>query len=797
MWLMPLLAPAWAGYHTLRLVDAEGVPFGCVDLETLHHVRFRTDASGVAAIYEPGLTEIPVWLTPSAPTLVPPVDGFGLAGLQVLLTEDASTEIVLERVLPEGDCDEGDRQQRLLDRGLPGPADYHALQVVDAQTGRPVPLVRLTALGQERWTDNGGHVAFFDLDAMDDLVRFEVWTHGYVHDPGYVELVPAPGATTVIEVDRINLAERLVRQTGAGAWRDTVLLGLPTPAAEPVLDGEIVGQDGGQAVPFRGQLFWMWGDTGRAAYPLGNFWMTGARAALDGAPEDGVDLDYFEGDDGFARGIAPRYPEGVTWLGGLVALDDEELWATLVNVGASFENLREGMARWDDATESFVEVFAYDGELIRPYGNALRYADWIHYGNLVRVPADPASLADPSTYEAYTPLVPDGSGGYEVTSDWQWRSDAPPWLEAPPYTVEPDTGELVQHAVGTIAWNPWRGRWIQIIQQNVGTTSWLGELWYAEADTPVGPWSWARKIITHDNYTFYNPFQHPHFASRGGRRILFEGTYTGWLAAHPPTPRHDYNQLFYGLDLDAPEMALPVPFYETEQGPRSRRHLATDAPVWFGAQELPSEGRVAVRWTAPECDPDRELAVDGPGETVFYAMPGGTEGPGLMPLNDDDGNELVRVWAPTWQPPVPLSLYPAPEKADAGPDLCGAGPEVQLDGSASVLAEGITSYTWTWTDGEATGAEPVVTLPAGLHVLTLTVEGPSGSAEDVVVIDVVDPGDPGEEPGEEPEDPQDPQDPMTDEPPKSGCGCQQAPAGQAPAGLVLWALLALRARRRA
>jgi hypothetical protein len=44
-----------------------------------------------------------------------------------------------------------------------------------------------------------------------------------------------------------------------------------------------------------------------------------------------------------------------------------------------------------------------------------------------------------------------------------------------------------------------------------GKPSMLGELWYAEADAPTGPWGKAVKVLSHENYTFYNPRIHPEF----------------------------------------------------------------------------------------------------------------------------------------------------------------------------------------------------------------------------------------------------------------------------------------------
>ena len=92
--------------------------------------------------------------------------------------------------------------------------------------------------------------------------------------------------------------------------------------------------------------------------------------------------------------------------------------------------------------------------------------------------------------------------------------------------------------------------------QSGGSSSYLGEIWYAEADAPEGPWGKARKIVTHDRYSFYNPVHHAFFDAKGGRVIYFEGTYTRtFSAARLATPRYDYNQIMYRLDLDDPRLA--------------------------------------------------------------------------------------------------------------------------------------------------------------------------------------------------------------------------------------------------
>ena len=61
--------------------------------------------------------------------------------------------------------------------------------------------------------------------------------------------------------------------------------------------------------------------------------------------------------------------------------------------------------------------------------------------------------------------------------------------------------------------------------------------------------------MTHDRYSFYNPMQHPYWAEDNGRVIYFEGTYTMTFSGNRnPTPRYDYNQILYRLDLSSPHL---------------------------------------------------------------------------------------------------------------------------------------------------------------------------------------------------------------------------------------------------
>ena len=72
----------------------------------------------------------------------------------------------------------------------------------------------------------------------------------------------------------------------------------------------------------------------------------------------------------------------------------------------------------------------------------------------------------------------------------------------------------------------------------------------SESKQLMGPWTEAVKIVTHNDYSFYNVRHHPYFDKNQGQDIFFEGTYTAMFSGNKhPTPRYDYNQIMYKLDL--------------------------------------------------------------------------------------------------------------------------------------------------------------------------------------------------------------------------------------------------------
>jgi hypothetical protein len=104
-----------------------------------------------------------------------------------------------------------------------------------------------------------------------------------------------------------------------------------------------------------------------------------------------------------------------------------------------------------------------------------------------------------------------------------------------------------------------------------GSSSFLGEIWFSEADSLLGPWLRATKVVTHHRYSFYNPVHHPFFDQQEGRLIYFEGTYTNaFSGTKEKTPRYDYNQIMYRLDLSDPRLRL-------DSSPRSINDAAAAA----------------------------------------------------------------------------------------------------------------------------------------------------------------------------------------------------------------------------
>ncbi|MCA9018188.1 MAG: hypothetical protein KDA77_22895, partial [Planctomycetaceae bacterium] len=329
-------------------------------------------------------------------------------------------------------------------------AGYFQIQVIDAETERGIPLVELETVNQIlHVTDSNGIIVFDEPGLMNQEVYFFIRSHGYSYPKdGFgntgKKLNVKPGGKAVIKLQRVNLARRLYRVTGGGIYRDSLLAGAPVPLKEPVLDGHVLGSDSVENTIFKNRVYWFWGDTNKPGYPLGNFDVPGAVSELPqrgGLPiQQGVNLNYFLDETGFAKKTCNMPGKGPTWIDGLVTLKDdsgaERLFAKYVKVEAPLTVYERGLVEFNDELKQFEKrkVFDFDAPLY-PVGHPVKQkmdgVEYVLFGlaaPLIRVPATPAALANLPEYETYTYLKP-GTGQEEWGVDrdaqnqlrYQWR----------------------------------------------------------------------------------------------------------------------------------------------------------------------------------------------------------------------------------------------------------------------------------------------------------------------------------------------------------------------------------------
>lgn len=550
------------------------------------------------------------------------------------------------------------------------------IRVIDEETKRGVPLVELETVNNVRYvTDSHGLVALREPELFGQRAFFHVRSHGYeFNEDGFGYRGQAvdvtPGGSATLEIKRLNIAQRLYRVTGAGIYRDSILLGQEVPIERPLLNAKVFGSDSVVNTVYQGKIHWFWGDTNRPGYPLGNFDVPGAVSELptNGGldPEAGVNLSYFVGEHGFAKPTAKMPGDGPTWIDGLVTLAEtdgsERMFAAYVKIDPPLSVYARGVAEWNDEARRFDKVADFDlNAPALPGGHPVKHTEGdvehVYFAKpypLVRVRATPDDLTRPDRYEAFTclaegsrldkPKLDRDSGGM---LRYSWKRNTPPLdPQAQKKLIESgqmrkgegllalrdrDTGKTVLAHGGSVYWNAYRQRWVMVFLEVFGSPSYLGEVWFAEADRLVGPWVYATKIATHDRYDFYNPKQHPMFDANGGRTIYFEGTYTNTFSGNPiKTPRYDYNQVMYKLDLSDPRLGLPVPIYRTEKGRLGHRSGVEPGPpeaVAFFALDRAVEGAVAVyatidgsQLTTAPTDPEKQA-------TIFYGLPADSSDP--------------------------------------------------------------------------------------------------------------------------------------------------------------------------
>jgi len=426
------------------------------------------------------------------------------------------------------------------------------VEVTEKASGWPVPLVELRTTHNVSFvTDNAGIIALDLPELFGRETWFSVSGQGYeVPKDGFgyrgVRLTPEPGKTLKVEVVRSIIAKRLARLTGAGMFGESQKLGL-----EPDWrDSGIHGCDSVQNAVHRGKMFWIWGDTAVPKYPLGIFDASSATTAVKPfakfEPPLRLKYDYFTDERGAPRGVARMPGSGPTWITGYLSLPDRSGAPRLVGAYMKVEpplSIYEwGLCVWNEETSSFerhrvlwTKAAGPEKPPPVPQGHPAFWEEggrkWVLFGN--PFPA----LRCPATFEAW-----------EDRSTWEV-------LKPPDSLSCAADGSPVKPHTGSIAWNAHRKRWVTVFMEAFGKPSAFGELWYAEAEGPLGPWGKAVKVLSHDNYTFYNPRLHPEFTPEDSPILLFEGTYTEQFTARAkPTPRYDYNQILYRLDLDDPAL---------------------------------------------------------------------------------------------------------------------------------------------------------------------------------------------------------------------------------------------------
>lgn len=429
------------------------------------------------------------------------------------------------------------------------------IEVVEKGSLWPVPLVELRSTHHQRFvSDNRGLIAMDSPDLMGKTVYFEVVAHGYeVPKDGFgirgVRLQPKAGETLRVEVERKFAAKRLGRLTGAGLFAESQKLGLERDWQ----DSGIFGCDSVQSAVHRGKKFWAWGDTTMPGYVLGIFHMTGATTPLQ-FPETFEPplyprFDYFRGENQEARAIAKLPGEGPTWVSGVVSLKDAKgeshLVGQYIKVTPPLEANEAGLCVWNEQTlnfESTKVLWKKTKETPKapamPEGHPIFWRDekgkeWLMFGNpfpTLRCEATLESWQDPGQWEIVT-----SSTKLEASGDQK----------------------VVEAHSGSMGWSSYRKKWIAVFVEKFGKPSVLGEVWYVEGDSPMGPWGKAVKVLSHENYTFYNPRLHLDLTPDGESFVLFEGTYTHTFSDRPQiTPRYDYNQILYRLDLNDPKLKL-------------------------------------------------------------------------------------------------------------------------------------------------------------------------------------------------------------------------------------------------
>jgi len=506
-----------------------------------------------------------------------------------------------------------------------GKNPYFRIQITDSETGRGIPMVELkTTNNITYYTDSAGYIAFYEPGYMDQDVFFHISSHGYQFPNesfGFrgQTISVRSGSSVTLKMDRINIARRLYRLTGQGIYRDSQMLGLDVPIEDPVINARVMGSDSTHAIIYRDSIFWLWGDTVGPFHPLGNFRTSSATSKLPEnggiSPDIGVDYTYFTRDDGFTKQMVPQLPgdPNLAWLSTLMTTKDERGNERLIASYAMVHGLTApeevGIVLYNHEKQIFDERYPFDTKDEWRYpGGTSTYIEQDGQGYWVfmfpfpslRVRDNLEDIKQMEKYEAFTCLEEGtefNGRNTKVARDndgklvWEWKKNTQ-------YLTQDQEKQLIQYGIikreearyqlkdvktgkgvtshrGTIKWNNYTKSWVKVFCEIGGSTSFLGEIWYAKSENYTGPWNNAIKIVTHNKYGFYNPIHHQFFDQNSGQYIYFEGTYTTMFDGSPHTPWYEYNQIMYQLDLGDPRLDIPLGEFtdkDRESTPISSNH---------------------------------------------------------------------------------------------------------------------------------------------------------------------------------------------------------------------------------
>lgn len=491
-------------------------------------------------------------------------------------------------------------------------ANVFLIRTVDAADGRGIPLVELEAFNAlTLQSDNLGNIAVIEPDLVGKSVRFLVRGHGYrvpqidFFGERSVTVKIEPGTIFTLALERTAIAERLYRITGSGRYRDSALAGIDLSGQPFELAGDVLGLDSAVPVVWQNRLLSFYGDT----LGPGRMNLSGSGAEIDltrsGVPDLQLPLKFFTEQEGFASRMVPLPEPGFVWIETVVPLiadtdNEKEILACRYVIHKTLEEAVEtGYAVFEELQGVFVPFRRIESS--RPHKSARAVP--VTYGDVAgfclqpweRITRTLSSFATPSEYEHYTCLITVdpasaafdacliGGRYYEIERgstgrpQMKWRQGTLPydaavqkqllkegfikidetWLSL----IELGSGRRIGDFTGSISYNQYRDRWVMFAQGNTG------EIWYSEADTFTGPWLYARKIIEHDAYNFYNPVHHPWFDADDGRKVYIEGTFTAFFTAKEhKKPRSDYNQVMYRMQLDDERLYMPCPVYRVRHG---------------------------------------------------------------------------------------------------------------------------------------------------------------------------------------------------------------------------------------